>query len=110
MSDIVDIDRVEKLTDDFYNGGFDISKLMRSIYTSDWFYEEKNIGAKIMSPVELLIRYKSLIALNFKEDKAQLNLQKVLGQPPCFLPPRPRFSRGCLASLSVGITSTNCCG
>ncbi len=86
VNDIVDADRVEKLTEDFYTGGFDISKLMRSIYTSDWFYEEKNIGAKIMSPVELLIRYKSLIALNFKEDKAQLNLQKVLGQI-LFFPP-----------------------
>ena len=27
---------------------------MEDIFTSDWFYDEKNIGAKIKSPIELL--------------------------------------------------------
>ena len=27
---------------------------MEDIFTSDWFYEEKNIGTKIKSPMELL--------------------------------------------------------
>ncbi len=77
---------VQQLADAFYASDYDIAKLMRSIFTSDWFYTEENVGARIISPVELIVRYKKLIALDFKEDKALTNLQKVLGQV-LFFPP-----------------------
>ena len=86
VNEYPDKEIINKLADDFYNSGYDISKLMRSIFTAEWFYEDKNIGSRIVSPVELLLRYKKLIALDFKEDKAQLNFQKVLGQV-LFFPP-----------------------
>ncbi|MFI5170920.1 MAG: DUF1800 family protein [Chitinophagales bacterium] len=86
VNEIPDKEVIEKLADDFYASGYDITKLMRSIFTADWFYDEKNIGSRIASPVELLLRYKKLVALDFKEEKAQLNLQKVLGQV-LFFPP-----------------------
>lgn len=76
----------EQLTEEFYASDYDISKLMQSIFTADWFYDEKNMGARIASPVELILRYKKLVALDFKEDKTQLGLQKVLGQI-LFFPP-----------------------
>lgn len=39
---------------------YDITALMQSIFLSDWFYDDENIGCIIISPVELIIRYKSL--------------------------------------------------
>ncbi|MBK7856386.1 MAG: DUF1800 family protein [Bacteroidetes bacterium] len=59
---------------------------MRDIFLSNWFYDEENIGCKIASPVELIVRLKKLIKLEFNEDKTALEVQKVLGQV-LFFPP-----------------------
>jgi len=77
---------INTLADEFYESGYDISKLMRSIFVSDWFYDEKNVGSRIASPVELIVRYKKLIALDFKDGKNMSGLQKLLGQV-LFFPP-----------------------
>src|SRR5205085_6559742 len=58
---------VASLADEFYNSGYDIGLLMKSIFHSDWFYDEKNIGNKISSPVEFLVRYIKLTRLEFKK-------------------------------------------
>ena len=50
VSDNVDQQKTEWLADRFYKNNYDIAKLMEDIFTSDWFYDEKNIGAKIKSP------------------------------------------------------------
>ena len=86
VNDDVDETIVAQLTDQFFESGYDIGKLMKTIFTADWFYEEKNVGTHIASPVELLTRYKRLLNIGFKDDKAQLVVQKVLGQV-LFFPP-----------------------
>ena len=86
VNDDVDETIVTQLTDQFFESGYDIGKLMKTIFTADWFYEEKNVGTHIASPVELLTRYKRLLNIGFKDDKAQLVVQKVLGQV-LFFPP-----------------------
>lgn len=82
----VDTKRIQQLADGFYESGYDIGELMRKIYTSDWFYDDGNIGAKVSSPVELIVRYKKLIDLDCINKKTILNLQKGLGQV-LFFPP-----------------------
>lgn len=79
-------DIIDQLAEEFFASEYDISKLMRSIFISDWFYDEKNIGSRIASPVELIVRYKKLIGLDFKDRKNMPGLQKVLGQV-LFFPP-----------------------
>ncbi|HRG86769.1 MAG TPA: DUF1800 domain-containing protein [Chitinophagales bacterium] len=86
VNDDVDETIVTQLTDQFFESGYDIGKLMKTIFTADWFYDEKNVGTQIASPVELLTRYKRLLNIGFKDDKAQLVVQKVLGQV-LFFPP-----------------------
>ena len=51
----IDPDKIEWLANRFYQQQYNIESLMTDIFTSDWFYAEKNIGAKIKSPVELLV-------------------------------------------------------
>ena len=82
----VDEERVIELADDFYNSGYDIKKLMSTIFLADWFYAEKNIGTKIASPVELIVRLKKYFAIEFLELKQLINYQKALGQV-LFYPP-----------------------
>lgn len=77
---------IDQLSTVFYDSGYDISTLLRTIFTADWFYAEENMGVLIASPVNLITRFRRTIKLEFKEDKAQLNLQKVLGQV-LFFPP-----------------------
>jgi uncharacterized protein (DUF1800 family) len=86
VNETIDEARVTSLAEQFFKDGYDVSKLLRSIFTSDWFYDEKNIGSHIASPVELIVRYKKLIDIGFKDDRAQLAVQKVLGQV-LFFPP-----------------------
>ena len=86
VNEFVDEEKVNELAEEFYTSDYDIKKLLHSIFSSDWFYEEKNIGSKIMSPVELMVRMKKLINLTPKENLVQVKLQRVLGQLLMFPP------------------------
>ena len=86
VNEEVDEARVDALSAVFFDSGYDISKLMRAIFTAEWFYSEENMGSLVASPVDLITRFRRMIKMEFKEDKAQLNLQKVLGQT-LFFPP-----------------------
>ncbi len=81
-----DTEKTEWLADRFYKGGYDIKKLMEDIFTSDWFYDNKNIGTKIKSPIELIAGIRRLLPLTLQNDAAQLLFQRALGQI-LFYPP-----------------------
>ncbi len=76
----------QSLSTGFYNTNYDIAKLLEAIYTSAWFYEEKNIGTKIKSPVELLAGIRRLLPMQMENDQSQLLFQRALGQV-LFYPP-----------------------
>jgi len=59
---------------------YDIGELMRYVLRSKWFYEDINIGAKIKSPVELLVGIVSIVPLHFAKKKQIVYLQKIMGQ------------------------------
>ena len=65
---------------------YDIGKLMEDVFTSDWFYDPKNIGAKIKSPVELLVGIQRMLPMKLENQEAVMLLQRVLGQL-LFYPP-----------------------
>ena len=48
VNDIIDEEKVKELADNFYSSNYDIKSLMTTIFSSDWFYDDKNIGAKIL--------------------------------------------------------------
>jgi uncharacterized protein (DUF1800 family) len=86
VNDHVDEAKAEWLGNRFYESGYDIKKLLEDIFTSDWFYHEKNIGTKIKSPVELLAGIRRLLPMEMANDQVQLLFQKALGQI-LFYPP-----------------------
>ncbi|MEI2740485.1 MAG: DUF1800 domain-containing protein [Chitinophagaceae bacterium] len=86
VNEQVDNAKVEWLADRFYKNEYDISKLLEDIFTSDWFYEEKNIGAKIKSPVELIAGIQRMLPMKFEQDEVLLLIQRSLGQL-LFYPP-----------------------
>lgn len=86
VNDNADEKKVEWLSNRFYESGYDIKKLLEDIFTSDWFYDEKHIGTKIKSPVELLAGIRRLLPMEMENDQAQLLFQRTLGQI-LFYPP-----------------------
>src|SRR4029078_2799626 len=79
-------DKIEWLGDRFYKNDYDIAKLMEDIFTSEWFYDEKNIGAKIKSPIELITGSRRIRPMQIENHEAQLLVQRLLGQM-LFYPP-----------------------
>ena len=86
VNDQPDKQKIEWLADRFYKSKYDIAGLMEDIFTSDWFYEEKNIGTKIKSPVELLAGMQRMLPMKLANEEALIVLQRLLGQM-LFYPP-----------------------
>ena len=86
VNEDVDKDHLIWLADRFYQSDYSLSKLMDDIFTSDWFYQEKNIGVRIKSPVELIVGIRRMLPMQLENEEAQLLLQRVLGQI-LFYPP-----------------------
>lgn len=71
---------IEELTDIFYASNYNINTLMRTIFGSDWFYDAKNIGTKIKSPIDLLAGVMKTLNIKFKKKKSIFFIEKLLGQ------------------------------
>ncbi|MDT0552525.1 DUF1800 domain-containing protein [Urechidicola vernalis] len=75
----IDEKNLEEITELFYHD-YDIKKLMRYIFMSDWFYDKRNMGVKIKSPVELIVGLHRLVPFQFEQSNGVLFFQKELGQ------------------------------
>ena len=71
---------IETLSTDFFNSGYNISVLMKSIFNSGWFYADENMGNRIKSPVELLAGISRNFKVRFENPMMAIQLQKIMGQ------------------------------
>jgi uncharacterized protein (DUF1800 family) len=86
VNENTDQQKIEWLAERFYNNQYDIARLMEDIFTSDWFFDAKNIGSRIKSPIELLAGMQRILPMKFEQDEALLLVQRALGQL-LFYPP-----------------------
>jgi uncharacterized protein (DUF1800 family) len=86
VNDTPDHEKIYWLAERFYSSDYNISSLMDDIFTSSWFYDEKNIGTRIKSPVELLAGIQRILPMKIENPETLLLLQRVLGQM-LFYPP-----------------------
>ena len=86
VNENLDDEKVNWLSNRFFESTYDIGKLMEDIFTSDWFYDEKNIGTKIKSPIELLAGIQRMLPMELENQEAMTFLQRALGQM-LFYPP-----------------------
>lgn len=75
----IDKKRLEEITEVFYKD-YTISNLMKYIFESKWFYDDKNIGVKIKSPVELLVGIQKVVPVTFNKKSQLQYLQRMMGQ------------------------------
>lgn len=86
VNETPDKEKIEWMADRFYKSNYDIGALMEDVFTSDWFYLEKNIGNKIKSPVELLVGIQRMLPMTLENEETLIVLQRILGQI-LFYPP-----------------------
>src|SRR5688500_13613496 len=86
VNDQPDTEKIEWMAERFYKSNYDIAQLMEDVFTSDWFYDEKNIGIKIKSPVELLAGIQRMLPMTIENAESLIVLQRLLGQM-LFYPP-----------------------
>lgn len=70
---------IKEMVNVFYPN-YNIEKLMKYVFSSDWFYDEINIGSKIKSPIELLVGIQKTVPMEFKNIEELIIIQKLLGQ------------------------------
>ena len=86
VNEQIDEVKVNWLADRFFQDNYNIANLMKNIFSSEWFYDPKNIGAKIKSPVELIVGMQRILPMELENPESQLLLQRLLGQL-LFYPP-----------------------
>ena len=77
---------INKLTNVFYESGYNLEKVIRAIFESDWFYKKENIGVKIKSPIQYLATISKQFHVSYGNPKALILAQKKLNQV-LFFPP-----------------------
>jgi uncharacterized protein (DUF1800 family) len=86
VNEEADAGKIAWLADRFYDSGYEIGTLMRDVFTADWFYDDRNIGCRIKSPIELLAGIQRMLPMKVNQEEALLLLQRTLGQV-LFYPP-----------------------
>ena len=86
VNDKVNSKHVVELGDIFFEADYNIEIMMRYLFGSDWFYDAKNIGAKIKSPIEFIAGMTYSFNIEYGDPKILFKLQQVLGQQ-LFKPP-----------------------
>jgi len=86
VNDTPDDAHVQWMSSRFYQSNYDITGLMNDIFSATWFYDEKNIGSKIKSPIELIVGNRRALPMKIENEEAQLILERLLGQV-LFYPP-----------------------
>lgn len=71
---------VKELSDHFHASQYDISAVLKKMFTADWFYSAPNVGTKIKSPAEFLVNLSREFFVTYNKPQVLIQLQSSLGQ------------------------------
>jgi|SRR6185503_19158993 len=86
VNEVPDAAHVNAMADVFYTSNYEIKPLLEYVFTADWFYDEKNTGNLVKSPVDFLVGLSRQFYITYDRPEVLLQFQKVLGQV-LFYPP-----------------------
>jgi uncharacterized protein (DUF1800 family) len=86
VNEVPDEDHIAQMADVFYKNNYEITPLLKFVFLSDWFYEDKNIGNLVKSPVEFLVGLNRQFYINYQNPDVLMQFQRTLGQV-LFRPP-----------------------
>jgi len=86
VNEIPDPVHVNEMADVFYKANYEIKPLLEYVFTADWFYDDKNMGNMIKSPVSFLVGLNRQFYITYQRPEVMLEFQRALGQV-LFYPP-----------------------
>ena len=86
VNEVPDPAHVNAMADVFYQSNYEIKPLLEYVFTADWFYDEKNMGNMIKSPVNFLVGLNRQFYITYQRPEVLLEFQRALGQV-LFYPP-----------------------
>ncbi|WP_295770702.1 DUF1800 domain-containing protein [uncultured Mucilaginibacter sp.] len=86
VNETPDETHVNQMADVFYKAGYELKPVLEFVFTANWFYEDKNVGNLIKSPVELLVDITRRFHVSYDNPDVLLQFQRTLGQV-LFRPP-----------------------
>ncbi|MDB5001829.1 MAG: hypothetical protein JWQ34_54 [Mucilaginibacter sp.] len=86
VNEVPDDIHIGQMADVFYKENYEITPLLKFVFLSDWFYDEKNIGNLVKSPVEFLVGLNRQFYITYQNPDVLMQFQRTLGQV-LFRPP-----------------------
>jgi uncharacterized protein (DUF1800 family) len=86
VNEVPDDTHVGQMADVFYKSNYEITALLKFMFEADWFYEDKNIGNLVKSPVEFLVGLNRQFYIAYQNPDVLTQFQRALGQV-LFRPP-----------------------
>ena len=86
VNETPDPTHVSAMAEVFYTSNYEIKPLLEYVFNAGWFYDDKNSGNMIKSPVEFLVGLSRQFYISYDKPEVLLQFQKVLGQV-LFYPP-----------------------
>ncbi|MBK0379755.1 DUF1800 domain-containing protein [Mucilaginibacter segetis] len=86
VNEVPDAANVNAMADVFYNHKYEIKPLLEFVFNAKWFYNEKNTGNLIKSPVEFIVAMNRQFYIDYQNPDIQIQFQRALGQV-LFYPP-----------------------
>ena len=86
VNETPDLEHINQMADVFYNANYEIRPLLEHVFLADWFYEDKNIGNLIKSPIEFLTGLNRQFYIAYQNPDVLIQFQRTLGQV-LFRPP-----------------------
>lgn len=86
VNEVPDPAHVNAMADVFYNANYEIKPLLEYVFTADWFYDDKNTGNLIKSPIDLIVGLNRQFYINYHRPETLMLFERALGQV-LFYPP-----------------------
>jgi uncharacterized protein (DUF1800 family) len=86
VNDIPNDGHISQMATVFYNSNYEIKPLLEFVFLSDWFYDDKNIGNLVKSPVDFLVGLNRQFYISYQNPDVLMQFQRTLGQV-LFRPP-----------------------
>ena len=80
VNEVPDAAHVQAMADVFYQANYQIKPLLEYVFTAEWFYEDKNIGNMIKSPVGFIVGLNRQFYISYQRPEVLLEFQRTLGQ------------------------------
>jgi uncharacterized protein (DUF1800 family) len=86
VNEVPDAVHVNAMADVFYQSNYEIKPMLEYVFNADWFYDDKNIGNMIKSPVGFIVGLNRQFYITYQRPEVLLEFQRTLGQT-LFNPP-----------------------